>query len=322
MLFSFLMLSCWRSLRASSVVLAATLAAAPAFAQESVEIVAAPRPVSTILVKNVPLTARVALNFERALFLTLGAAERAKLKPFPLIGKANVKSPLLPGGEATIRGNFVSVGAAGNKPQRTPTIWISKTINPSEDGVISIFAWPQSRVTVVQPSAPAGGQLYLVARDGKEDAEAKIALGGEKIAVVLDMSTATTVMNARAAVALENAGLVRRGKSVGLWVPIPGVSLPVERLIPAAGARLLGLPFKEPFARITEARAKELDALAKAGTSTATDEEDAIVVTADKERKRGRGPWISVGQDVLKYCSRITLDRPGKRWELTCNFPG
>jgi len=46
------------------------------------------------------------------------------------------------------------------------------------------------------------------------------------------------------------------------------------------------------------------------------------VVTADRERRRGRGPWISVGQDVLKYCSRIELDRPGMRWALTCAFPG
>jgi len=274
------------------------------------------------MVKSTPLKARVALNFEQALFLNLEAAQKAKLKPFPLIGKAKVKNPLLPGGEATIRGNFVSVGAGGNKPQRTPTIWIDKTINPNEDGVVSIFAFPQPRVAILQPTAPPGGSVIVMLREGTDDADSKVTLGGEKIAVVLDISTNTTVMNARAAVALETAGLVTRGRRVGLWSPIPGVSLPVEQLTPTADARLLGLPLIAPTARITEARARELDALAKAGTSTAADEEDAIIVTADKDRKRGRGPWVSIGQDVLKYCSRIELDRPVKRWVLTCNFAG
>ncbi len=316
------MWSCWRSRQGINGALALLLAAAPVAAQDSIEIVAAPRPVADILVKSTPMSARVALNFERALFLNLPAAQRAKLKPFPIIGKMTVKNPLLPGGEATIRGNFVSAGIVGSKPQRTPTIWIDKIINTQEDGVISIFAYPQAQVTLVQPAAPQGGQTIAFARDGKEDADAKVTIAGEKITLVLDHSTNLTVMNARAAVALESAGLVRRGRTVGLWSPLPGVQLPVERLIPLAGAKVLGIPLQEPFARITEARAKELDAQAKAGTSTAEDEEDAIVVTAEKERKRGRGPWISVGQDVLQFCSRIALDRPGKRWVLTCDFPG
>jgi len=320
------MSSCWQLRpginRAGNGLFALLLMAAPVHAQDSIEIVAVPRPVADILVKSTPLKARVALNFERALFLNLAAAQQAKLKPFPLIGKMTVKNPLLPGGEATIRGNFVSAAIAGTKPKRTPTIWIDKTINASEDGVISIFAFPQSVVTMLQPSAPAGGPVFAITRSGREEADAKVTIAGEKITLVLDLSTNLTVMNARAAVALENAGLVRRGRTVGLWSPLPGVQLPVERLIPVAGAQVLGVPLQQPYARITEARAKELDALALAGTSTATDEEDAIVVTADRERRRGRGPWISVGQDVLKYCSRIELDRPGVRWALTCAFPG
>jgi hypothetical protein len=29
---------------------------------------------------------------------------------------------------------------------------------------------------------------------------------------------------------------------------------------------------------------------------------------------------VLIGRDVLDRCSRIELDRPGKRWLLTCDF--
>ena len=74
-----------------------------------------------------------------------------------------------------------------------------------------------------------------------------------------------------------------------------------------------------PTARITEARARKLDRAAKAGTSTAAEDADAIVVTAESKRKK-REAWVIIGRDVMNHCSRIELDRPGGRWLLTCNF--
>jgi hypothetical protein len=89
-------------------------------------------------------------------------------------------------------------------------------------------------------------------------------------------------------------------------------------MIPAAGAKLAGLPLVAPGARVTEDRAREIDVAARAGTSTAADEEDAIVVTANRDGPRGRSPWIMVGQDMLGRCAQITLDRPGRTWVLDC----
>jgi len=89
-------------------------------------------------------------------------------------------------------------------------------------------------------------------------------------------------------------------------------------LTPVAGATLVGLPLIAPGVRITESEAKRLDAAARAGTSTAADDADAITVTAD--RKKGRDPWILIGRDVLSKCSRIEFDRPAKVWQLTCAF--
>ena len=113
--------------------------------------------------------------------------------------------------------------------------------------------------------------------------------------------------------------MVRRTGRVGLWHPFPGSALPFERVVPAPGATLLGLPLISPAARITEARAKELDAKAKAGTSSADQDDDAITVTAS--HKKAQPPWVLIGRDVLDYCSRIELDRRGSRWVLTCAFP-
>ena len=144
------------------------------------------------------------------------------------------------------------------------------------------------------------------------------AIGGEKVHVILDVRSPETLFNGRAAQLMENAGMFRRTGRVGLWRPFPGSALPFERVIPTPGAAILGLPLIAPAARVTEARARELDAKAHAGTSSADQDDDAITVTA--QRKKAQPPWILIGRDVLDYCSRIELDRPGIRWVLTCNF--
>jgi hypothetical protein len=115
--------------------------------------------------------------------------------------------------------------------------------------------------------------------------------------------------------------LIKRAGSVGLWQPFPGIALPIENLRPTQGARLIGLPLIAPSARITEERARELDARARAGTSTAEDEADAIVVTGSRNPKKERA-WVLLGRDMLDQCSRLEIDKPGKRWLLTCAFAG
>jgi hypothetical protein len=220
-----------------------------------------------------------------------------------------------------LRGNFVGVGVNGAKPARTPTIWADKPLEADFDGVISVLAVPGDLVVLNQPAAPRGGRQYIVQRAGADDMDAKVKLGGETVRVALDLAAPFTVMNARAAAAIEAEGLARRGREVGLWTPIPGVRLPFQRLVPAAGATLAGLPIVAPGARVTEARAREIDAAAKAGTSTADDDADAIVVTAKGDKPKGRAPWVAIGQDVLRFCSQLLMDRPGKRWVLTCAFP-
>jgi hypothetical protein len=115
------------------------------------------------------------------------------------------------------------------------------------------------------------------------------------------------------------AGLVKRANAVGYWRPFPGVSLPWQRLTPRAGASLMGLPLRQIGMRVSETEARAIDAAAR-GTSTDTDDEDTITVSADRKKKRGRAPWILIGRDVLDDCSRISFDRAGERWVLTCAF--
>jgi hypothetical protein len=129
-------------------------------------------------------------------------------------------------------------------------------------------------------------------------------------------------MNARAAAVLEREGLIRRTGRVSLWSPVPALSLPVEQLRPTAGANMMGIPLIDPQARITRAKAKELDARAAAGiTGDTAEDPDAIVVTAEKEKTGGREPWMLIGRDVLRYCSSVVLDRMAATWTLTCAFP-
>ena len=171
---------------------------------------------------------------------------------------------------------------------------------------------------MLQRAGPAGAHVHELARKGRNDAAVRATIAGTEVTIGLDLVTPETVMSAGAGDALVRAGVLKRSGVVGLWTPFPNVHLPFERLTPMPNARLLGLPLLRPAARITEAKAKALDAAAKAGTSTAEDDADAITVTATK--KHGGLPWILIGRDVLDRCTRIELDRPGKRWLLTCDF--
>ena len=282
------------------------------------EIAAAPQPMVQIRVKAATLNVRVALGFDKALLLNLPAAARARLKAFPLIGKQTFKSTLMPGGSALIRGNLYDVAIAGLPETSVPTIWFDKELADDSDGVISLLSLPVDNAVVTQPAAPKGGTVYGISRAGKGDAAMLASIGGEKVHVILDLRSPETLFNGRAAQLLEAAGMFKRTGKVGLWRPFPGSALPFERVTPAPGATLLGLPLIAPAARITEARLKQLDVRARAGTSSADQDEDAITVTGTKKRKQP--PWILIGRDVLDHCSRIELDRPGMRWALTCRF--
>ena len=276
---------------------------------------AASQPMTRATIKGATLPVRVALGFDNALLLNLAPAQAARLKAFPIIGKQTVKNPLIPGGEAVARGNIYGVGLGGARPQNVPTVWIDKAIAADADGIVSVLSFDAERVVLQRGD---GGTVTTLMRKGRGEAAVEANVGGTELTVALDLVSPETVMSATAADALVRAGVLKRGGSVGAWTPFPGVRLPFERLVPAPGARLLGLPLARPAARITEVRAKQLDAAAKAGTSTAQDDADAITVTATK-RRRGTA-WVLIGRDVLDRCSRIELDRPGKRWLLTCAF--
>lgn len=283
-----------------------------------VEIAATPQPLTRIHVKDTDLTVRIALGFDKALLLNMPAASRAGLKAFPLIGKQKFKNRLMPGGEAIIRGNLYGVAVAGLPSTTVPTLWFDRTLAEDADGVISALALPADNVVITQASAPRGGTVYGIGRAGRGDAAIKTQVAGAKVMVILDIRSPETLFNGSAAQLFEKAGLVRRTGKVGLWTPFPGTALPFERMTPVTHASFLGLPLISPAARVTEAHARELDAKAKAGTSTEEQDDDAITVTANK--KRSQPPWVLIGRDVLDHCSRIELDRPGARWLLTCNF--
>jgi len=269
-------------------------------------------------IKAVDLDIRLALSFDTALILNPQPALRAGLKAFPLIGKRTFKSALVPGGEATFRGNLFGVTPQGLRKSIVPVIWVDKPIAADADGVLATSVLKADQIVFnLGPQAP-GARIYTVTRKDNDGVMMRARVGDETINIALELNSPDTVMNGRAAAALAQAGLVRRNGQVGFWQPFPGVALPFERMTPAPGATIIGLPIGKPVVRITEAQAKDLDARAKAGTSTAEDDDDAITVTAS--RKKGRDPWILVGRDVLGACSSIVFDRPGKAWVLTCAF--
>jgi hypothetical protein len=240
------------------------------------------------------------------------------LKPFPLIGKRTFKSALVPGGEATFRANLFGITPQGLAKSLAPVVWVDKPIADDAEGVLAVSALKADQIVFNFGAQAPDARLYTITRKDKDGVMMRARVGDEVINVALELHSPDTVMNARAAAALANAGLVKRNGEVGFWQPFPGIALPFERMTPAPGATIIGLPIGRPAVRITEAQAKELDARAKAGTSTATDDDDTMTVTAS--RKKGRDPWILVGRDVLGHCSRIVFDRPGKTWQLTCAF--
>lgn len=302
------------------LLLSAPLAAKPV---PLVELTADPVPLTTVQLKRGSLPVRVSLGFDKALLLNLAPAQKLGLKPFPLIGKFKVKNPQIPGGEAVIRGNLISVGTAGTAMQKIPTIWIDKDVAaPPNAGTVSVMAIDAERVAVTNLRAPAGDKTFRLARAGKNDAELKWKLGEDTVRVIFDFTSEATILNARAADVLENHGLIRRTGRVGLWSPVPAVSLAVEKLEPQPGATMQGLPLFQPAVRITRQRAQELDARTAAGIQgDSAEDPDAIVVTAKTEKERKRAPWMLIGRDVLRFCSEVVMDRPGQSWELTCNFP-
>jgi hypothetical protein len=274
--------------------------------------------VPIMMKKTVGLDARVALSFDQGLVLNSPAAERAGLKAFPLIGKMTFKNAFFPGGKATFRFNLLDVTPRGLPKTKIPVVWVDKLVAADADGVLPVTLMKADQIVFNFGAQSANARQYTITRKNRDSAVMRARVGDEVIDVTFELNSPDTVMNARAAAALANAGLVKRNGTVGMWQVFPEIALPFERMTPAPGATIVGLPIGKPAVRITEAQAKELDARAKAGNSTADDDDDAITVTAS--RKKGRDPWILIGRDVLDKCSRIVFDRPGKTWVLTCAF--
>lgn len=300
------------------------LLATPASAT-TIDLAADPVPTTTVALKRGTVPVRVSLGFDRAMLLNLAPAKATGLKPFPIIGKFKLKNPQLPGGEAIIRGNIITADVGGTGRQKLPTAWIDKdVVDPPAQGVVSVMAFKADYVRISVAGAPAGGRQYELNRAGEGDSDSRWKVGGDTVRVVIDLTSEVSVMNARAARALEAEGLVRRTGKVALWSPVPALLLPVELMKPVPGATALGgLPLIRPVARITPEQARTLDAQTAAGMrGESEDDEDAIVVTADSGKApRGRVAWMLIGRDVLQHCQEILLDRPARRWRLSCAFP-
>ncbi|PZN93069.1 MAG: hypothetical protein DCF31_13850 [Alphaproteobacteria bacterium] len=307
-----------RASAALVAVVALTGAAPPPAAPYVVTVAPGAQPHVPLRIKRGDLDIRLALSFDTALVLNAEPAKRAELKPFPLIGKRTFKSALIPGGEATFRGNLYGINPRGLPKSTVPAIWVDKPIAADADGVLALSALKADRIIIDMGPVAPGSRVHTLSRPDKGSVMMKTRIGEEKISTALELNSPDTVMNARAAAALITAGLVKRSGQVGFWRPFPGVALPFERLTPTPGARLLDMPLVRPAVRITEAQAKQLDAQARAGTSTSDDDDDTVTVTAS--RKKGRDPWILIGRDVLQQCTRIEFNRPGKTWALTCAF--
>jgi hypothetical protein len=276
-------------------------------------------PYLPVAVKNAVLNIRIALSFDTALILNQVPAAKAGLKPFPLMGKRTFRNAMIPGGEATFRFNLTTITPRGLPDKKVPAVWVSRAIADDADGILTVGALKADRIDVILRDTPAGSQTIVLKKNGSGETGITTRLGDEDIDISLELNSPTTVMNARAGAALMAAGLARRTNQIGYWRPFPGVALPAQTLAARAGASLLGLPLRQMGVRVSEAEARRIDAAAR-GTSTETDDEDTITVSADRKRKRGRDPWILIGRDVLDDCSRISFDRAGKRWVLTCKF--
>lgn len=276
-------------------------------------------PYLPVAVKKALLNIRIGLAFDTAMILNQPPADRAGLKPFPLLGKRTFKNAMIPGGEATFRFNLATITPQGLPPKKVPTVWVSRPVAADADGVLTVGALKADRVDIVLRDTPPGSQTYVLKKKGSGETAIKSRIGDEEVDISLELNSPTTVMNARAGEALVAAGLARRANAVSYWRPFPGVALPYQALTPKAGLTIAGLPMRSLGVRVSESQAKAIDAAAK-GTSTASDDEDTITVSADRKRRGGRDPWVLIGRDVLDDCSRISFDRAGERWVLTCKF--
>lgn len=304
------------------------LVAAPALAAK-----VAPPPVVTlnvaenfnpylpVRVKQANVKTRIALSYDQGFLLNPAAAQRAALKPFPLIGKFSLKNTPIANGKVVVRFNLATIAPGSLPDRKVPAVWLDKVIADDAEAILPIGALDAARIDVVLGETPPGSQTFVIPKKGKGEAMIRTRIGDTPVDISLELNIPTTVMNARAGEALVQAGLVRRGQSVGYWRPVPGVVLPTQTLLPRPGLTIAGLPMSQMGVRISEAEARAIDAAATRGTSTEEDDEDTITVSADRNRKKkGRDPWILIGRDVLGHCSRISFDRPGERWVLTCKF--
>lgn len=278
-------------------------------------------PYLPVRVKQAMLQTRIALSFDQIFLMNPAAAQKAAMKPFPLLGKFSRNNTPLANGKLVIRWNLTTVTPQALPGKKLPVIWPDKPIADDAEAIMPIGALVADRIDVVLRDAPADSQTIVIPKKGKGEAMIRTRIGDTPVDISLELNIPTTVMNARAGEALVKAGLARRGQSVGFWRPVPGVALPTQALVARAGLTIAGLPMRQMAVRISEAEARAIDAAAARGTSTEEDDEDTITVSADRNRKkRGRDPWILIGRDVLGDCSRISFDRPGERWVLTCKF--
>ncbi len=277
-------------------------------------------PYLPVLVKNATLNTRIALSYDQGLLLNPAAVQRAGVKPFPIFGKFSLDNTPFASGKAVIRFNIGTATPQGLPGRKTPIAWLETPTAADAEAIMPIGALAADRIDVVRGETPPGSQTIIIPKKGKGEAMIRTRIGDEEVNVSLELNIPSTVMNARAGEALIRAGLARRVAEIGYWRPFPAVSLPMQGLAPKAGLTIAGLPMRRLSVRVSEAEARAIDAQAR-GTSTEKDDEDTITVAADRNRKkRGRDPWLLIGRDVLDDCSRISFDRPGERWVLTCKF--
>uniref|UniRef100_UPI0033423068 hypothetical protein n=1 Tax=Sandarakinorhabdus sp. TaxID=1916663 RepID=UPI0033423068 len=277
-------------------------------------------PYMKVAVKQAALNIRIALSYDQGMVLNPAAVQRAELKPFPLIGKFSFNNSAFGSGKSVLRFNLATITPQALPARKVPVVWLERPMASDADGILPIGELAADRIDVILRDTPPGSRSFIIPRKGKDKAMIKTRIGDEPVNISLELNIPTTVMNARAGEALVNAGLVRRTASLGFWRPVPGVALPTQTLSPKDGLTIAGLPMRQMGVRISESEARAIDAAAR-GTSTETDDDDTITVSADrKSKRRGRDPWILIGRDVLDDCSRISFDRAGERWVLTCKF--
>ncbi|OYQ24989.1 hypothetical protein CHU93_14195 [Sandarakinorhabdus cyanobacteriorum] len=277
-------------------------------------------PYMPVVVKNATLNTRIALSYDQGLLLNPSAVARAGVKPFPIIGKFSLNNTPFASGKTVIRFTISTAAPQGLAGRKVPMAWLETPTAADADAILPVGSLAADRIDFVRGETPAGSQTYIIPKKGKGEAMIRTRIGGEEVNISLELNIPTTVMSARAGEALIQAGLASRIAEIGYWRPFPAVSLPMQGLAGKPGLTIAGLPMRRMSVRVSESEARAIDARAK-GTSTEEDDEDTITVSADRTRKkRGRDPWILIGRDVLDDCSRISFDRPGERWVLTCKF--